>query len=184
MFRNVWLHVAAKDLPKDTNIIIHGSGIHYNYLCFGAWTMLEASNGFIILHDHVFTATKSQEAALLIKPTLFQWFHKITCQTRMNIDIIWNSQLIKKAYDYCCFSSFSMFQKYRQSVSNQQKYQYFIRHMNKCENNVAVAAVPWRGGPPFSSHSSIIFGKLLWLQGGEEYSPNCEAECPSRWAGP
>ena len=100
-----------QDLPKDTNILIHGSGKRYNYCCFEAWTMLAASNAFIILHDHDFITTKSQEAVLLIKPTLFQWFHKTTCQKRMNIDVIWVSQWIKKAYDYCCFSSFVMFQK-------------------------------------------------------------------------
>ena len=71
-------NLVIQDLPKDTNILIHGSGIRYNYCCFGAWTMLAASNAFIILHDHDFITTKSQEAVLLIKPMLFQWFHKIT----------------------------------------------------------------------------------------------------------
>ena len=176
--------LVIQDLPKDTNILIHGNGIRYNYCGFGAWTMLAASNAFIILHDHDFITTKSQEPVLHIKPMLFHWFHKITCQKRMNIDDIWVSQWIKKAYDYCCFSSFVMFQKYRPKTSKQQKYQYFIRRMNKCENNVAVAAVPWTGGPPFSSHSSIIFGKLLWLKGGEESSPNFGAKCPPTLAGP
>ena len=32
--------------------------------------MLAASNAFIILHDHDFITTKSQEAVLLIKPML------------------------------------------------------------------------------------------------------------------
>ena len=77
-----------------------------------------------------------------------------------------------------------MFQKYRPKTSKQQKYQYFIRPVHNRENNVAVAAVPWTGGPPFSSHSSIIFEKLLWLQGGEEYAPNFEAKCRQTLAGP
>ena len=80
-------------------------------LVLRAWTMLEASKVFINLHDHVFITTKSQVAALHIKPMLLQCFHKITCQKRMNIDVIWVSQLIKKAYDYCRCSSFVMFQK-------------------------------------------------------------------------
>ena len=59
----------------------------------------------------------------------------------MNIDVIWNSQLIQKAYDYYCLSSFFMFQKYCQKTSDEQKYKYFIRLVLNCANNVAVAAV-------------------------------------------
>ena len=66
------MNLVIQDLPKDTNIIIHRSRIHYNYLCFAAWAMLEASKVFINLHDDVFITMKSQEAVLLVKATLFQ----------------------------------------------------------------------------------------------------------------
>ena len=103
--------MVIKDIPKDTNIISHGSGIRYNYLYFGAQTMLEASNAFIDLHDHIFITTKSQEAALLIKPMPFERFHKTHAQKPMNVDVIWDPQLIKKADGYYCVSSFVMSQK-------------------------------------------------------------------------
>ena len=66
------LNLVIQDLPKDTNIIIHGSGIPYNYCCFRAWTMLAAENAVINLHDDVSITMKSQEAVLIIKAMLFQ----------------------------------------------------------------------------------------------------------------
>ena len=65
-------NVVIQDVPQDTIIIIHKCGIRYNYLCFGAWTMLAAENAVINLHDDVSITLKSQEAVLLVKAMLFQ----------------------------------------------------------------------------------------------------------------
>ena len=78
-------NLVIQDLPKDTNIIFRGTGIRYNYLCFGAWTMLQASNGFINLYDHVFITMKSHEAALLIDQCVLNDF------TKSHVRNIWTS---------------------------------------------------------------------------------------------
>ena len=184
--------MVIQDVPRHTNIIINGSRIRYNYLCFGVWTMIEASNAFINLHDHVFITTKSQEADFLIKPMPFQWFHNTACsetyEHRRHLEPSIDQKGIWLLMFFFIFHVPKVTPKNIQSQKNQSVfhsvYKTFWKSSKKMMPEHEFETHSQNEGPPLCSHSMIILGKLLWLQGGEETSRDFQAKCPQTLAGP